>query len=379
MIRVDGGPAPLGPRLARLLRRAGVAKERSGSSALSLVLRVARICRRTGIRPGEVLELGLADPALPDEVVSGCFGKRALMSLQDRLNPRELVSLTEDKSEFYPRCESLGLPVPRTHAVVEPGGGWVAGGAAPSGRAGWAAHLADALPDTFVTKPALGVYGEAVTVWTRRPGGFADHRGRHRSAGELYDSLVTHPRYARFVVQERLVSHPELFRLSASPYLQTARVVTLVDGAGRAHLLCALWKVIVGENAVDNYHHGTTGNLSANIAKETGLLGAAWRPAPEGVGSVPVARHPITGVQFEGFQLPAWRELVELVLRCALLFQPLRTIGWDVALTAHGPVIVEGNRWWDPLNDTVLGPAAPGVPRHEMIDAAALLRRAARS
>jgi hypothetical protein len=380
MIRVEGRALPIGPRLARLLRRARIARMRFGSSPIALALRLAAIWRRTGVRPGEALELGLVDPALPDGALSGCFGKPALMALQDRLNPRELVGLTEDKSEFYPRCDSLDVPVPRTFAVVEPGGGWVAGHTSPSDRAGWATHLAAELPATFVTKPALGVYGEAVTIWTRREqGGFADHRGRERSARELYDSLVSHPKYARFVVQQRLESHPEVVRLSGSPYLQTVRMVTLVDAAGRAHLLCALWKVIVGDNVIDNYRNGTTGNLSANVAKETGLLGSAWRPSPEGVGWAAVPRHPATGVDFEGFQLPCWQEAVDLVLRCARLFLPLRTIGWDVALTPQGPVIVEGNRWWDPLNDTVLAPAAPGVPRHEMIDAAALLRREAQA
>jgi len=34
----------------------------------------------------------------------------------------------------------------------------------------------------------------------------------------------------------------------------------------------------------------------------------------------------------------------------AVKFWPLRTIGWDVALTPNGPRIVEGNVWWDPPN-----------------------------
>ena len=47
----------------------------------------------------------------------------------------------------------------------------------------------------------------------------------------------------------------------------------------------------------------------------------------------------------------------------------------SLPLTPGGPVVVEGNRWWDPPNDSLLGPAAPGVVQHEMVAAAALLRR----
>ena len=35
--------------------------------------------------------------------------------------------------------------------------------------------------------------------------------------------------------------------------------------------------------------------------------------------------------------------------RAARAFAPLRTIGWDVAITPDGPSLIEGNVTWDPL------------------------------
>jgi hypothetical protein len=45
-----------------------------------------------------------------------------------------------------------------------------------------------------------------------------------------------------------------------------------------------------------------------------------------------------------------------LVFRAARLFLPLRTIGWDVAIAPDGPILMEGNAYWDPFNDMLIGP-----------------------
>jgi hypothetical protein len=375
MIRLEDRPNPLGQRIRRLTGHLGATARRSGLGRLAVAARLAGVWRRTGIRPGEALALGLGDPAVSDETLSACLSKVEMVALQDALNPTELTCLTEDKSVFYPLCQALRIPVPATLAIVSPAGGWVAGGSPLSDREAWARHFADAFPATFVSKPARGAYGDAVTVWTRVEGGFSDHRGRLHTAAELHHALVSHPTHRCFVVQERLENHEELRRLTGSAYLQTVRAATLVEPDGRPRLLYAELKLITGSNVIDNYMEGRTGNLCANVARDSGLLAPARRPSPDGVGFVVVPNHPGTGLPLEGVRLPGWPELVELVLRCALLFLPLRTIGWDVALTPGGPVIVEGNRWWDPPNDSVLAPAAPGVEQHEMVAGADLLRR----
>ena len=52
----------------------------------------------------------------------------------------------------------------------------------------------------------------------------------------------------------------------------------------------------------------------------------------------------------EGFQLPVWTEACQLAREAARLFLPLRFVGWDIALTETGPVLVEANWNSDPPN-----------------------------
>src|SRR5581483_3190558 len=232
--------------------------------------------------------------------------------------------------------------------------------------------------ETFVTKPALGVYGECVTLWRRDGQKFRDHNQELYSAQSLFERCCQGSKYDRYVVQEQLHNHPSIVELTGSSTLQTVRIATLIDADGGAKCLYAEWKVVVGDSVTDNFVEGRTGNLTANVALSNGAVGAAQAPAPDGIGFRRIPLHPSTGGSIEGFQLPNWPSVVELVLRAAEHFKPLRTIGWDIALTPSGPVIVEGNRWWDPPNDGVIGTPAPGLARHELVANGFWLRSAAK-
>jgi hypothetical protein len=45
---------------------------------------------------------------------------------------------------------------------------------------------------------------------------------------------------------------------------------------------------------------------------------------------------------FAGFELPYFKEALELVLQAAHYFENT-IIGWDIAITANGPIFIEGN------------------------------------
>jgi hypothetical protein len=360
-------------RLRRFSELSRSASGRYGMSRFALAMRLLRIYRRSGIRPVEAIENGLLDPTLSEEMLAGCFGKTQLLELQDRLNPRELTCLTEDKAIFYPLCSGLGVPVPALFAVIGRGGGWTTGGVPLADQAACLRYLYEGAPDEFVVKPAAGVYGEGVGVLRRDAGGFVDHAGRVLATAEFCEKMFRDPKYDRFILQERLKNHPDLEQLTGSAYLQTVRIATLVDRRGDARVIYAEWKLIAGDLPTDNYSFGRSGNYLANIALETGALGPAMTLAPDGVGSRVAEVHPRTGRSLVGYRLPGWDDLVALARRCALLFQPLRTVGWDIGVTARGPVVIEGNRWWDPPTSNIVGPQAPGVALHPIAASADLL------
>jgi hypothetical protein len=281
------------------------------------------------------------------------------------VNPKELWWWTEDKAVFYAYCAGAGLPVPRLHGVLDGATGWQPDGRDLITEADWEELLLTKLPEDFVIKPARGVYGEGVRFYSRRAGAFHDHREQRFTAGDILRSLRADPSYAKFVVQERLRSHPTLERLSGTPFVQTVRMVTYVGPEGEARLYVSVLKVIVGDNPIDNFCSGHTGNISCPVDLERGTLGAAVGVSADRLEVVRHDRHPTTGSVFAGTPLPGWREACQLVREAALRFLPVRTIGWDVALTPAGPVIVEGNMAWDPADDVILG-SPSGVKAHEM-------------
>ena len=110
--------------------------------------------------------------------------------------------------------------------------------------------------------------------------------------------------------------------------------------------------------------------LRAGVSLEDGVLGPAATTAAEGLGQALLETHPDTGLAVAGLRLPYWEEACALVCAVAPRFIPLRALGWDVALTPTGPVLVETNWGWDPPN------WVPGMPA--LLDALAAVEPSAR-
>ena len=53
--------------------------------------------------------------------------------------------------------------------------------------------------------------------------------------------------------------------------------------------------------------------------------------------------HPVTGKAFQGVMLPFWKETIGMMRRVVPLASKISNIGWDVAITRDGPILVEAN------------------------------------
>ncbi len=327
---------------------------------ITLLRRLAWLRAHGGFRVREALQDGLLDPRLPLSALAATISKATLVRLQTRVNPDRFDCLTEDKALFYAYGQGLGLPVPRLLGVVARPAGFTAEGGPLRDPGDWRAFLAT-LPDEFVVKPSRGAYGRGVEIFRREGGGFTGSATGHHPETLAPAAFFTDPRYATFVVQERLHPHPAMAALSGTPYLQTVRVVTDVDARGESRVVFAMLRVIAGGAVVDNYDEGTNGNLLSYVDVAQGTLVHTVGMRPGGIGIQEVSVHPRTGVPFRDFPLPDWEAACALARRAALLFLPMRTLGWDIALTPAGPRIVEANKRWDPCNEIAGAAARPGM------------------
>lgn len=336
-------------RAARVARTVRDAAADYDAGLVATGRRALRVVRGEGFSMEEAATLGILDPRAPASELGRFASRKRLRPLQHRLNPHDLTPLTEDKVLFQRMCERLGLPVPRLHALFYGGAtGWGEGDVVLVGREAWIDHIDHVLPREFVVKPTHGHLGILVRHIRRDEGGFVDGTGARFTAAELDTWMRAQPQFTSFLVQERLYGHAALQELSGTTALQTIRVVTLVDRDRVPRVLFAGLKVITGDSPADNLHDGKTGNAVGEIDLQSGRLIRVAGPGPGARDLVELRGHPRTNVPFTGYQLPFWEETRELLDRTALEFLPLRTIGWDVALTAAGPVLIEGNAWWGP-------------------------------
>ena len=79
--------------------------------------------------------------------------------------------------------------------------------------------------------------------------------------------------------------------------------------------------------------------MFANIDIDTGRVISDACDYEENLYTV----HPKTGVMFKGFVIPYWNDILKLVEQASKVVPEVGYIGWDVAITPNGPIIVEGN------------------------------------
>lgn len=315
------------------------------ASPLRVAVRARRARSLAGYEYEEALGVGLLDPRLPASQVHLHASKDATLRAQRRVNPEPLSPLTEEKAIFYRHVEALGLPAPRLLAIVGRAGGWARDAGVLGGAAAFAAW-AEGLPERVVLKPSAGYHGQGVRVLRRRDG-LLEGGGEAATPAGLYEALRTDPVHPLWVLQEHVTNAPEIAALGSPTTLQTVRMVTLVGRDGAVEVIQALLRLAAGGADVDNYRSGTTGNGIVEVGAE-GLLGPVRTKRPDGCGFRFTPDLPGTGRRVEGAVIPHWDAALALVSRAAPHFLPARTIGWDVAITGDGPLLIEGNMWWDP-------------------------------
>lgn len=143
-----------------------------------------------------------------------------------------------------------------------------------------------------------------------------------------------------YLFQERVRQHAELDRLFPHA-LNTMRIVTFnIDG--KIHVFNAAMRIGTGKSNVDNWG---IGGIAVAIDLDTGKLRKYGFFKPK-YGRL-VDEHPDTKISFHGFTIPFFKESLDMVRNMHGYLYGLHSIGWDVAVSPDGPVLIEGNEDWD--------------------------------
>ena len=133
--------------------------------------------------------------------------------------------------------------------------------------------------------------------------------------------------------------------------INTLRMVTLVAADNTVEIVSALMRFGVGNSVIDN---ASSGGFFVGINIEKGTLKDSGHFLQEHSGR-DVYEHPDSGVKFKDFKVPFFKEACDIVLKGVTII-PVRLIGWDVAITENGPVIIESNsRIHIPVSDMAYG------------------------
>ncbi|KAA1246446.1 sugar-transfer associated ATP-grasp domain-containing protein [Aquimarina sp. RZ0] len=137
--------------------------------------------------------------------------------------------------------------------------------------------------------------------------------------------------------QEVVVQHPEINKIYAHS-INTIRFDTYIDKNNNIHILSAFMRFGCGGNVVDN---GSSGGIYLSVDIQKGELKGLSHQLMK-YGGKQLQKHPDTHTQFDGFSIPYFTESLALVKK-AVSYIPDRIIGWDIAISPDGPVIIEGN------------------------------------
>lgn len=118
--------------------------------------------------------------------------------------------------------------------------------------------------------------------------------------------------------------------------VNTIRAMTrIIDG--KPELFYAAVRIGNGTAVVDNFHQGGVG---VRIDMEKGeLVGNALSKDQE-----ELEVHPVSGIKFDGFKIPYWEEIKKMVCDAANVNPEVKVVGWDVAISNKGPLLIEANR-----------------------------------
>lgn len=137
------------------------------------------------------------------------------------------------------------------------------------------------------------------------------------------------------LLEEFVVQHPLMCFDNKS--VNTLRINTIIDSHGDVHIIKSTLRCGIGASIVDNY---AAGGVAYPV---NSIYGRVEGPGGNSMRGQELFIHPGTDIFMVGKEIPYWNKVLDLVCDAAKKIPQVRFIGWDVAITQEGPILIEGN------------------------------------
>lgn len=178
--------------------------------------------------------------------------------------------------------------------------------------------------EAVIVKPIDGDCGSGIEKLYKKD--FADP--------EAMWAYVKQPEKRFGICEEVIRQHPQAAALHPDS-INCIRVATFVKD-GQPLVIYAACKAGTDGVAFDNMGRG---GITMRFDLDTGKI--AGQGHDEALKKYD--RHPTTGIELKGYQMPMHEEVKALALKAALMYPEFHYVGWDICMTEKGPAIIEGN------------------------------------
>lgn len=307
----------------------------SGKSPLSLVADWWKNSSKRGkLTIFEYMQYQLYKSTFTPEQKQQFISERHHWDITDKVSDMRWRAATEDKWLSYQILGSLGIATPQTVAIADTSIRQYGDLPKLTSAAELEAFLTMNTDFPLFAKPngEIGSYG-AFIIKGIENGELLVNSDERIPVSQIWDEAVGTGIY---LFQKIVTCHSDIQALTSR--VATIRTVNLVKDDGISTPYC-LFKIPTGKNVADNFWR--SGNLLANLDPETGKIVRVVSQA--GLEILEHETHPETGVQLVGWQVPYWKEVLELNRKCAETFAPVRYQSLDITVTENGPLVVEIN------------------------------------
>lgn len=240
-------------------------------------------------------------------------------------NQIKFVPILDNKYLFKVFLTGLGLPQPRLLATI---------------GSDYEVHTLEqfiaklkTIQGDCIIKPVCGSGGRGIF--------FLENKGNTFFMDDkplTYEFLWEKLNGGQYIIEEKILQKDYLANLYPHS-LNTFRLITIKTDDGKWHVAKFSLRLGRGGSRIDNSGAG-------GIQVYVNDAGKTYYPY-DWLLKKKINKHPDTGAKLEGVEIENFQDILEVVLHASEKFNFMGTIGWDIAQTSKGLMIIEANAFYD--------------------------------